>query len=207
MNVKVDTYFVDGCGRCPLGGTPQCKVNNWQEELKLLRMIVLDCGLTETSKWGVPCYTFEQKNIVIVSAFKDYCALSFFKGALLHDADGILDKPGENTQAARLIRFTSVQEIVDKKAILEAYIYEAIEAEKASLKVDFKEKAELEFPEELQKKLAESPALKHAFEALSPGRQRGYILYFSAAKQAKTRVARIEKYRPHILNGKGMHDR
>lgn len=206
MNPKVDIYLNEGCGRCHLWRTPQCKVNSWQEELAQLRMIVLDCGLTEELKWGVPCYTFQKSNIVLVSAFKENCALSFFKGALLKDTPGILEKPGENTQAGRLIRFTNVHEIVKMEAILKAYIYEAIEVEQAGLKVNFKKNPE-PIPEELQKKLDEIPALKTAFEALTPGRQRGYILYFSAAKQSKTRASRVEKYIEQILKGKGLNDR
>lgn len=206
-NPKVDDYLAVGCGRCPLGGTPGCKVHRWVEEMQQLRRILLDCGLTETSKWSVPCYTFQNKNIIVMSAFKDYCALSFFKGALLNDSEGILEKPGANTQAARLIPFTGVREILKMEEVLKAYIFEAIEVEKAGLKVDFKKKKELELPEELQDQLQENPDLKAAFEALTPGRQRGYILYFSAPKQSKTRTSRIEKYIEKILNGKGFHDR
>ncbi|MBA4462864.1 MAG: YdeI/OmpD-associated family protein [Nitrosopumilaceae archaeon] len=177
------------------------------EELKQLRTILLDCGLTEELKWGVPCYTFQNSNIVLMSAFKEYCALGFFKGALLKDANGILDKPGENTQAARQIRFTNVREIVEMEPVLKAYIDEAIEVEKAGLKVDFKKTLEFEIPEEFQNKLDEIPALKTAFEALTPGRQRAYLLYFSQPKQSKTRESRVEKCMPQILDGKGLHDR
>lgn len=205
MNPKVDIYFNAGCGRCPLGNTPQCKVHNWQEELEQLRMIILDCGLTEELKWGVPCYTFQNSNILLLGAFKENCVLSFLKGALLKDADGILSKPGENTQAGRVIRFTNVQEIVEIESILKAYIYEAIEVEKAGLKVEFKQNPE-PVPEELQNKLDEIPALKSAFEALTPGRQRGYILYFSAPKQSKTRESRVERCMQQILNGRGLND-
>ncbi len=206
MNPKVDDYLIEGCGRCPLGGTPDCKVHNWQEELNLLRSIVLDCGLTEEVKWGVPCYTCQKKNIVLVSAFKEYCALSFFKGVLLKDTSRILQKPGENSQSARLIRFQNVQKIIEMESILKTYIAEAVEVEKAGLKASFKINPE-PIPEELQNKLDEIPALKKAFEALTPGRQRGYILYFSAPKQSKTRVSRIEKCMSRILEGKGMHDK
>lgn len=206
MNPKVDLYFSDGCGRCPLGGTPECKVNNWPNEMKLLRTIVIDCGLTEELKWGVPCYTYKKSNIAVVSAFKHYCALSFFKGALLKDTSNILVKPGENTQGARLIKFTDPKAVVTLEPILKAYIYEAIEVEKAGLKVDFKRKAKLPIPIEFQKKLDNDPELKTAFEALTPGRQKGYKLYFSAPKQSETRESRIEKYIPKILDGKGVHD-
>jgi len=206
MNTNVDTYFTEGCGRCPFGGTTQCKVNNWQEELKELRVIVLDCGLTEESKWGVPCYTFSRSNIAIIAAFKEYCALSFFKGALLKDVNRILDKPGLNTQAVRLIRFTNVREIIKITPILKAYVYEAIEVEKAGLKVDLKKTSDFNIPEEFQNKIDEFPALKTAFETLTPGRQRAYLFHFSQPKQSKTRESRVEKCIPQILNGKGLHD-
>ena len=192
MNPKVDFYF--------------SKEKKWREEIEKLRTIVLDCQLTEELKWGCPCYMFEKNNIVLIHVFKDYCALLFFKGALLKDPNGILVQQTKNVQAARQIRFTNVQEIVEMKPILEAYIYEAVEVEEAGLKVDFKEKAALVFPEEFQKKLDENRALKTAFNALTPGRQRAYNLYFSAAKQAKTREARVEKCIPQILDGKGLED-
>ncbi|SDW44669.1 Uncharacterized conserved protein YdeI, YjbR/CyaY-like superfamily, DUF1801 family [Marininema mesophilum] len=191
MNPKVDIYLT--------------KVYKWPEELEKLRMIVLDCGLTEELKWGAPCYTYQKSNIVIIGAFNDYCTISFFKGALLKDAHRILEKAGENTQAARLVRFTNVQEIVEIEPVLKAYIYEAIEVEKAGLKVNFKKNPE-PIPEEFQNKLDEIPALKTAFDALTPGRQRAYILYFSSPKQSKTRVSRIEKYKQKILDGKGLND-
>jgi uncharacterized protein YdeI (YjbR/CyaY-like superfamily) len=192
MNPKVDVFL--------------SKAKKWQEELRKLRMIILDCGLSEELKWGVPWYTFQKSNVVGIYGFKEYCALGFFKGALLNDANGILIKPGENSQAMRQIRFTNVREIVEMEPILKAYIYEAIEVEKAGLKVDFKEKTELVFPEEFQKKLDENPALKAAFDALTPGRQRAYNLYFSAPKQSKTRESRVEKCMQKILNGKGLND-
>jgi uncharacterized protein YdeI (YjbR/CyaY-like superfamily) len=169
-------------------------------------MIILDCQLTEELKWGWPCYTFQKSNIVLINGFKEYCALLFFKGALLNDANGILIKIGENTQAGRQIRFTNVREIVEMEPILKAYIYEAIEVEKAGLKVNFKKNTELIFPEEFQNKLDENPALKTAFDALTPGRQRAYNLYFSAPKQSKTRESRVEKCMQQILNGKGLND-
>ncbi len=192
MNPNVDFYFN--------------KAKQWQEEIKKLRMIVLDCGLTEELKWGCPCYTFQKSNIVLIHVFKEYCALLFIKGALLNDANGILIQQTENVQAARQIRFTSAQEIVEMEAILKACIYEAIEVEKAGLKVDFKKNAELRFPRELQNKLDEIPTLKTAFDALTPGRQRAYNLYFSAPKQSKTRESRVEKCMQQILNGKGLND-
>ena len=192
MNPKVDFYFN--------------KAKKWQKELEQLRNIVLGCGLDEELKWGCPCYTFQKTNIVLIHVFKEYCALLFFKGVLLNDASNILVQQTKNVQAARQIRFTTVQEIVKMKAILKAYIYEAIEVEKAGLKVNLKKVSEFSIPEEFQKKLDKTPALKKAFEALTPGRQRGYILYFSAPKQSKTRESRVEKYIPQILNGKGLND-
>src|SRR6266436_6688197 len=181
------------------------RAKKWQEEMEKSRMIMLDCQLTEELKWGKPCYTFQKSNIVIIQGFKEYCALMFCKGALLNDPNGILKKPGKNTQAARQIRFTNVREIVEMEPILRAYICEAIEAEKAGLKVNYKKKPE-RIPEELQNKLDEIPGLKTAFDALTPGRQRGYILYFSAPKQSKTRESRVERCMRQILNGKGLND-
>jgi len=192
MNPKVDFYFT--------------KAKKWQEELEQLRMIVLYCGLTEELKWGVPCYTFQKSNIVLIHVFKEYCALLFFKGALLNDAKGILIQQTENVQAARQIRFTNVREIVKMKPILKVYIHEAIEVEKAGLKVNFKKTTEFKIPEEFQTKLDKIPALKAAFYALTPGRQRAYILYLSAPKQSKTRESRVEKCMQKILNGKGLND-
>ena len=192
MNPKVDFYF--------------SKAQKWQEELETLRTIVLDCGLTEELKWGVPCYTFQNSNIVLIHVFKEYCAFLFFKGALLHDANGILIQQTENVQAARQIRFTNVREIVEMETILKAYIFEAIEVEKAGLKVNFKKSTEFTMPEELINKLEEVPGLQDAFDALTPGRQRAYMLYFSAPKQSKTRAARIEKCTQQILDGKGLND-
>jgi uncharacterized protein YdeI (YjbR/CyaY-like superfamily) len=182
------------------------EAEKWREEMAKLRMIVLDCQLKEDLKWGKPCYSFQKNNIVIIQGFKKYCALMFFKGALLEDANGILIAPGKNTQAGRQVRFTDVQEIVELEPILKAYINEAIEAENAGLEVNFKETSEYSIPEEFQNKLDETTGLKTAFEALTPGRQRAYMLYFSGAKQSKTRESRVEKYIPHILNGKGLND-
>ncbi|MCL6600687.1 YdeI/OmpD-associated family protein [Alicyclobacillus macrosporangiidus] len=192
MNPKVDEFL--------------SKAKKWREEYEKLRSIVLDCELTEEFKWMHPCYTFEKKNIVLIHGFKEYCALLFFKGALLQDAHGILIQQTENVQAARQIRFTNVQEIVEMETILKAYIYEAIEVEKAGLEVNFKKNTDFIIPEELQNKFDEIPALKTAFEALTPGRQRAYILYFSEPKQSKTRQSRVEKCIQQILNGKGLND-
>lgn len=192
MNPKVDFYF--------LGST------KWREELEHLRKIVLDCGLTEELKWGVPCYTYQKRNIILIHTFKEYCAVLFVKGALLRDDDDVLIQQTERVQAARQIRFTHVREVVEIAPILKAYIYEAIEVEKAGLKVKLKKPAEFKVADEFQSKLDESPTLKTAFESLTPGRQRGYLLYFSDAKQSKTRTARVEKCIPRILNGKGLND-
>lgn len=192
MNPKVEFFF--------------SKTEKWQEEYEKLRMIVLDCGLNEELKWGCPCYTYQKGNIVLIHGFKEYCALLLFKGALLNDANGILIQQTENVQAGRQIRFTNVREIEEMEPILKAYIYEAIEVEKAGLEVSLKKITEYNIPEELVQKFNETPALKTAFEALTPGRQRGYMLHFSAPKQSKTREARIEKYIPQILNGKGIDD-
>lgn len=191
MNPKVDFYFNKG---------------KWQQELGQLRMIVLDSDLTEDLKWGCPCYSFEKKNIVLIHVFKEYCAVLFFKGALLKDAKKILIQQTENVQSARQIRFTGVQEIVKMKTILKAYIYEAIEVEKAGLKVALKKPAEFKMAIEFKNALNEIPKLKTAFDALTPGRQRAYLLYFSAPKQSKTREERIKKCMPQILNGKGLND-
>lgn len=191
-NPKVDAFF--------------SKAKKWQEELKALRAIMLDCELTEELKWGKPCYMFQDSNLAVFLPLKNYCALLLCKGALLKDRHGILTRPTENTQAARQIRFTRRQEITAKKAILKAYIREAIKAEKAGLEVVYKKPGDFVIPEEFQEKLDESPALKTAFKALTPGRQRGYILYFSGAKQAATRESRVEKCRKPILAGKGLND-
>lgn len=206
MNKTVENYFLKGCGRCPLGGTSDCKVHNWVKELELLRNIVLDCGLTEECKWGVPCYVYQDKNVAIISAFKDYCSISFFKGALLNDAEKVLEKPGKNSQAVRLIKFTSVDEIKKNEFKLREYLNEAVEVEKANLKVEFKKDTE-PIPEELSRKFDKDPILKAAFEALTLGRQKGYILYFSGPKQSKTKESRIEKCIGKILNGEGLNDK
>ncbi|MCB0113072.1 MAG: YdeI/OmpD-associated family protein [Caldilineaceae bacterium] len=182
------------------------KNKRWQDELTRLRTICLDSGLTEEVKWMHPCYTLDDSNIVLIHEFKEYCALLFFKGALLKDPVGILVQQTENVQAARQIRFTNADEIDEMAHIVKAYIEEAIEVEKAGLKVELKETKEFPMPDEFQSKLDEMPELKAAFEALTPGRQRAYLLHFSQAKQSKTRAARVEKYTPHILAGKGIND-
>lgn len=192
MNPKVDAYL--------------SRAKKWREEMGKLRSVLIDFPLDEELKWGKPCYAFQESNIVIIQPFKEYCALMFCKGALLKDAKGILVKPGENTQAGRQLRFANLREIVRMEPTLKAYVQEAIAAEKAGLKVEFKAITELVYPEEFQKKLDKNPALKAAFEALTPGRQRAYNMYFSAPKQSKTRVSRIEKWTRPILNGKGLND-
>lgn len=177
----------------------------WREEAERLRAILLDCGLTEELKWGKPCYTADGKNVVLIQRMKDFLALLFFKGALLRDPDGILEKPGSNSRVGRRVRFSGVDDVTGLEATLKAYIREAVAVEKAGLKVS--KATELDLPEELQDRFGKDPALKTAFNALTPGRQRGYALYFSAAKRSETRAARIEKYRRKILDGKGFHDR
>ena len=207
MNPNVDQYLVEGCMRCKYGGTPDCKVNTWREHLKLLRNIVIDCGLTEDFKWKQPCYTYNDRNVLLVTAFKEFATISFFKGALLSDSQGLMAAPGDNSQAYRQLRFTSIDQILELEAEIRAYIFEAIEIEKAGLKINFAQKEELVYPEELTEILNKDARLKEAFENLTPGRQRGYILFSSAAKQAQTSKTRIEKYIPNILTGKGMQDR
>ena len=192
MNPKVNFYFA--------------KAGKWHEEINKLRTIILSCKLDEELKWGVPCYMYEKSNIVLIHVFKEYCAVLFFKGALLKDKHGILIQQTKNVQAARQIRFTNVKEIVKMRSILKSYILEAIEIEKSGLKVELKKTKEFEMPVEFKDKLAEIPSLKTAFKSLTPGRQRGYLLYFSSAKQSKTREARIEKSLERILNGKGLED-
>jgi uncharacterized protein YdeI (YjbR/CyaY-like superfamily) len=192
MNPMLDVFFA--------------KAKKWQAEMEKLRMIVLACPLKEELKWYQPCYTFENNNVLIISGFKDYCALNFFKGTLLSDPKGLLVKPGKNTQAGSQIRFTGVSEIADLEPILKSYIIEAIAVEKAGLKVNYKKTEEFIIPDEFQRKLDEIPALQTAFKALTPGRQRAYLLYFSAPKQSVTRASRVEKCTPQILGGKGLND-
>ena len=192
MNPKVDVFL--------------SKLTMWREEFEKLRMIILDCQLTEELKWGVPCYTFQNRNLVLIHGFKEYCALLFFKGALLKDTHGILIRQTKNVQASRQIRFSSLREIIELEPILKACIHEAIEVEKAGLTVELKKTSEYSIPEEFHKKLDEIPSLKTAFDALTPGRQRAYLFFFSQPKQTKTRESRIEKCMPLILNGKGLND-
>ncbi len=192
MNPKVDFFFD--------------KASKWQAEYRQLRKLILDCGLAEELKWGVPCYTVDGKNIILIHGFKEYCAVLFFKGALLQDAESILIQQTENVQSPRQVRFTNIKEIVKLASVLKAYIYEAIEVEKAGLKVALKKTSEYTVPAEFQEILDHDPALKKAFKALTPGRQRAYLFYFSQAKRSETRAARVKKYIPHILQGKGIDD-
>jgi uncharacterized protein YdeI (YjbR/CyaY-like superfamily) len=192
MNTKVDEYIENA--------------NKWKAEIIQLRTLLLDCGLTEEFKWRNPCYCFQGNNVVLIGSFKEFCSLSFFKGTLLQDSNNVLIKPGENSQSMRFFKFRNLEEIIEQKAIIKAYIYEAIEIEKAGLKVVFKSNTQLELAEELQNALDKNPNLKTAFEALTPGRQRAYNIYFSVPKQSKTRETRIEKYTQRILNGKGITD-
>ncbi len=203
---SVDDYLISGCMRCKFGGTPQCKVHDWKEELIRLRALMLACGLTEEVKWGAPCYTLDGKNILMVSALRDHASIGFFKGALLKDPKGLLTRPGENSQAMRTFRFTSVKEITTNAAAIKAFVKEAIALEKAGKKVAFKKVADHPVPEEFQKALKRSAALKKAFEALTPGRQRSWLLHFSAPKQSETRAARVAKSIPMIMEGLGMND-
>lgn len=191
-NSKVDFYFN--------------KVQKWQKEIKKLRTIVLDCGLTEELKWGCPCYAFQNSNIVLIHVFKEYCALLFFKGALLHDTNGILIQQTKNVQSARQIRFNNVKDIVEIESILKSYVHQAIEVEQSGMKVNYKKTSDFAIPEEFQKRLDKNRALKNAFDALTPGRQRAYLFYFDQAKQSKTRESRVKKYIPQILKGKGLDD-
>ena len=192
MNPEVDWFFT--------------KASKWQDEYSELRTYILDCGLTETLKWGCPCYTIGKSNIVLIHGFKDYCALLFMQGALLKDEKGILVQQTENVQSARQIRFTNIQEIEKNKATIKSYIKEAIKLDKAGLKVALKKTTEYKMPDEFKNVLDDMPELKTAFQSLTPGRQRGYLLYFSAPKQSTTREARIEKYLQQILDGKGLND-
>jgi len=192
MNSTADNYFLDA--------------PKWQEELKQLRKIALGTQLMETIKWGVPCYVFEESNIILLGSFKAFCSISFFKGSLLQDPNGILSKPGENSQSVRMLKFTDLDQIRQLEPVIKAYIFEAIEIEKAGLKPVLEKSVDLEFPEELLQILDQDAAFKAAFTSLTPGRQRGYNLFFTAPKQSATRISRIEKYRQQILDGKGIND-
>ncbi|HET9057840.1 MAG TPA: DUF1801 domain-containing protein [Chitinophagaceae bacterium] len=206
MNSKVDKYLIDGCMRCKFGATPKCKVNNWKAELQTLRQVVLESGLTEDLKWGVPCYTSGNKNIVMISAFKNHACLTFFKGVLLKDKEKILLKAGENSQSFRIIKYTNFQQIIEQAEIIKSYISEAVAIEQSGQKVVLRKNPE-SIPYELLKAFDNDPEFKRAFYALTPGRQRGYIIYFSQPKQTQTKTERIEKYKKQIINGVGLNDK
>jgi uncharacterized protein YdeI (YjbR/CyaY-like superfamily) len=206
MNPQVDTILAEGCGRCKLVGTPQCRIIIRNQEMKALRDIALETGLDEEVKWGFPAYTFDKKNIFMLGSFKDHSTIMFFKGALLSDSSNILVQPTENTNSGRQLRFTNANEIQKLKKTILSYIFEAVELEKSGAKVEAKKTSEYPMPEELELKFKELPELKAAFEKLTPGRQRGYLLHFSQAKQSATRLSRIEKNMEAIFNGKGLNE-
>lgn len=206
MNTSADQYFLTGCGRCPLGGTSDCKVHTWSEELAYLRQLILATGLLEDCKWGVPCYTYQGGNVLLLSAFTKYCSISFFKGILLQDEQQLLVKPGPHSHAGRLFKFTNLSSIQAIEKEISAYIYEAMAIEKAGLTVPPPSNT-TPVPKELEAHFAKDPALQAAFEALTPGRQRGYLIHFTQPKQEKTRISRIEKCIPMILSGIGLHDK
>ena len=206
MNPQVDIILEEGCGRCKLVGTPQCRIIIRNEEMKALREIALETGLDEEVKWGFPAYTFKKKNIFMLGSFKEYSTVLFFKGALLSNPDNILVQPTENSNSGRQLRFTNAKEVIQQKKNILAYIFEATELEKSGAKVEAKKTSEYPMPDELKSKFKELPELKAAFEKLTPGRQRGYLLHFSQAKQSATRLSRIEKCMEAIFNGKGMNE-
>ncbi len=206
MVKSVQDYLVRGCGRCSLFDTPDCKVHRWREELLLMREMANASELTETSKWGVPCYTFQGKNVLLISAFKEYCAMSFFKGALLKDPMALLEKQGENSHAERILKITDIEQLYDVKSAVMRLIVQAVQLEKEGRQVD-KNTSAMPYPQELVDIMREDEDFRHAFDRLTPGRQRGYLLYFSAARQSATRTSRIKKYMPAIREGKGIHDR
>ncbi len=207
MTKDIDTYFNSGCGRCKLFDTPACKVHTWHHELELLRKIILESSnLNEEMKWGMPCYTLNNKNVLMLAAFKEYCSLSFFKGALMTDPDKLMESPGENSQAVKLFKFSTIEEVKNHKDAIKSFIYEAIELEQKGAKITFKKATEYAIPEEFQHRIDRDPALKEAFYKLTPGRQRAYLLHFGQAKQSSTRETRIDKCRPAILAGKGLNE-
>lgn len=203
---SVEEYLSVGCGRCKLGGTPDCKVHRWPQELKILRKIILSCGLKEEIKWSVPCYTYQNKNVLILSAFKDYCSVSFFKGVLLKDEKKLLHKAGENSYEGKLFKFTDTESIKKNEDSIRAYIFEAIDIEKSGIQINTRAEDKLKYPEEFTEYLEKNPEIKMAFEKLTPGRKRGWLLFFSGAKQSATRLQRIEKSKVKILNGKGLNE-
>lgn len=205
-NPAVDEYLAEGCGRCDKVGTPECKVNTWRDGLTRLRELVLETPLTEDRKWGSPCYTFNGHNVVMIGAFNSNYVLSFMKGALLKDPHQLLEAPGEHTQSGRVIRFADAERVTELASILKEYLLEAIEIDKAGLKVEFKQTADYEVPAELQAALDSDAALRGAFQTLTPGRQRSYLIHIGSAKQAKTRAARVERCREKIFEGKGFNE-
>lgn len=207
MNPQVDAYLMNGCGRCKLFNTPFCKVHTWRAELDVLRSLALECDLTEELKWSMPVYTFQKKNIAIIGAFKDNCVISFLKGYLLNDVQGVLQKPGENSQIARVIRFTSLTQIVAMQEIIKSYLKEAMQLEESGIEMKAEKKTELILPSELVAKFEDDVLFKKAFQALTPGKQRGYVIFFTQPKQSKTRIDRIEKCMNKILAGKAVQDR
>lgn len=205
-NPLIDAYLADGCGRCKYGGTPDCKVHRWEKELVLLRKIILSCGLMEELKWSVPCYTFKNKNVLILAAFKEYCAVSFFKGSLIQDEVGLLQKQSEHSQAVRLLKITALNDILQHEDTIRDYVHQAIELESAGIKVPT-EKPDLIFPEELKHRFDILPALKKAFLALTYSKQRAYVLHFSSPKNTATRKTRIDKAMNDIMQGKGLNEK
>lgn len=205
MTKDVETYFQEGCGRCSLGGTPNCKVHLWQEELKLLRSILLDCGLIEVSKWGAPCYMIEKSNVVLLGALKNCVTLGFMKGVLLDNSSGLLEKQGKNSSVGRIVRFSTTSQILEKRDQLKALIFQAIEVERQEIKVPHI-KTTPPIPEELAHAFEDNPSFKKAFHALTPGRQRGYLIYFNQPKNSSTKIARIEKCKAKIEKGKGVNE-
>ena len=207
MTKDIDTYFNSGCGRCKLFDTPACKVHTWHQALDLLRKLILEStNLNEEMKWGMPCYTLNNKNVLMLAAFKEYCSLSFFKGALMTDPDKLMESPGENSQAVKQFKFRSIEEVKNHKDAIKSFIYEAIELEQKGAKITFKKATEYAVPEEFQHRMDRDSALKEAFYKLTPGRQRAYLLHFGQAKQSSTRETRIDKCRPTILAGKGLNE-
>jgi uncharacterized protein YdeI (YjbR/CyaY-like superfamily) len=206
MTTDVNLYFEIGCGRCSRGGTPDCKIHLWDKILAELRRIVLECDLVEDCKWGSPCYTYNGANILMIGALNDYASIGFFKGSLLEDSHNMLYKQSANMQAIRQLKFTQVKDVLTHEQYIMEYIFQAIEVEKLGLKVPFKSVAEYDMPQELAEMMDQDPSFKSAFESLTPGRQKGYLLHFSGAKQSQTRIDRILKAMPNIFLGKGMHD-
>jgi hypothetical protein len=202
---SIDQYLTEGCGRCKLFQTLQCKVHRWNEELLLLREIIIKAGLKEELKWSMPCYTMNEKNILMLAAFKDYCTIGFFKGALLKDNQKILTSPGENSNSIRQLRFTDTKQIIKIEKLILQYIKEAVLIEQSGIKIIAPKTEKIIIPE-LQEEFINSPKFKNAFYELTPGRQRGYLIYFSNAKQSNTRLSRIKKYYDKIINGKGLDD-